>query len=480
LLLAVVTQGAVARAVRYALETSGSRGLEYLNPDALHVSTASLAVGAGLALVIGVLAGLLPLRVFARPDLSANLRGASAGGFQRRRAGGETARGLLVSAQLAFTLVLLAGTGLIGSSLAKLSEVETGLDNKDVLALRFDAGPGREELEARAFEREVLERIAALPGVAAAATAPCPPLSGACEVTGIRQIDDDPPVDFGYMEGILTYEVSADYFRALGVSVLEGRVLDGDIAGPEDPPLAVVSASAAEKHFGGSALGHRLSVTHELTEEMQAEIVGVVEDVRYGSLEEEVMPAVYFSRAQATPPYGTILVHTSGDPGALLEEVRAAVRTVDPSLALTDVTTLSALKAVATARTRVLLWLLLAFSAVGLLLSAVGIYGVVSYDVQRRTRETGLRLALGAPAADVLRSTLARPAIFAGVGSVLGVAGALLLTRQLRALLFQVQAGDPRVLAASAVVLLGVAVAAAWAPTRRALRVDPAQTLRGE
>jgi predicted lysophospholipase L1 biosynthesis ABC-type transport system permease subunit len=192
------------------------------------------------------------------------------------------------------------------------------------------------------------------------------------------------------------------------------------------------------------------------------------------------MPAVYFARAQSTPPSGTILVHTSGDPEALLDGVRAVVRAVDPSLALADVTTLSALEDVATARTRVLLWLLLAFSAVGLLLSAVGIYGVVSYDVQRRTRETGLRLALGAPAADVLRSTLARPAIFAGVGSALGVAGALVLTRQLRALLFQVEAGDPRIMAGSTLVLLGVAVAAAWVPTRRALKVDPAQTLRGE
>jgi predicted permease len=443
------------------------------------VKGAALAIGMGLSLAIGIAAGLVPLRAAARPDLGRDLKSSSAGGFQRRRALGENARGLLVSVQLALTLVLLAGGGLMASSFRNLSALDTGFARRNVLVARFDGGPGRSAEEARSFEADALARIRALPGVTLAATAPCPPLSGMCEVTGVRQIDSGPTVDFDRMESILTYEVSADYFRTLGVRVLEGRELPAALA-PGDPPVALVNEAAARTLFGGSAVGHHIAVTHALTEERQAEVIGVVEDVRYGGLADEVIPALYFSRAQALPGYGTLLVQTSDDPEALAEAVRAAVREVTPEIPLTDVTTLAELEAVASARTRVLLGLLAAYSVLGLLLSAVGIYGSVSFDVARRTRETGLRLALGASAAHVLRALVSRPAVFALGGGLLGLVGAALLTRQMGPLLFGVEPGDGRVLGAAALVLVTVAVGAAWRPTRRALSLDPAETLRGE
>jgi predicted permease len=478
-LLAMLGDGVIAWAVRYALETSGTRTLEFLNPDALVAGGGSLAVGMGLALGIGLIAGLFPLRAAARPDLGRELRSSSAGGFQRRGLASDTVRGVLVSAQLALTLVLLAGGGLMAASFSRLAGLETGFQNENVLVLRFDGGPGRSAAEARAFERDALARIRALPGVTLAATAPCPPLSGMCEVTGVRQVDSDPPLDFDRMESILTYEVSPEYFRTLGIRVLEGRELP-EALGPSDAPLAIVNQAAARKLFGGSGVGHRIAVTHALTEERQAEVVGVVEDVRYGGLEDEVIPTLYLSRGQATPGYGTLLVQTSRDPEDLIAAVQGAVREVNRDVPLTDVTTLAELKAVASARTRVLLGLLAAYSLLGLLLSAVGIYGAVSYDVARRTRETGLRLALGASATQVLRTVVSRPALFAAGGGLLGIAAAVLLTRQMGPLLFGVEPGDARVLGAAALVLVAVAVGAAWLPTRRALSLDPAETLRGE
>jgi hypothetical protein len=315
--------------------------------------------------------------------------------------------------------------------------------------------------------------------VCTVAFAPCPPLAGACEVTGVRRVGDGPLIDYGDMEGILTYEVSAGYFETLGVPVREGRVFD-DALGRDDPPLAVVNEAAARHLFGGAALGDRISVTHPLTDEVQAEVIGVVADVREGALETPVMPALYLPRAQAPRPYGALIVGVDGDPYAVLDGVRAASAALDPTLPLTDPTTVAELTAAATARTRVLVGLLAAFALLGLLLSAVGVYGVVSYDVLRRTREMGLRVALGASTGDVLRGVALRPALFAAAGVGVGVAAALLLTERASGLLYGVRAGDPRVLAAASAVLLLVTVIAAWLPARRALAVDPAETLRGD
>jgi predicted permease len=478
--LAWIAQGVVARAVRYALETSGTRTLQYLDPDRIGLDGAALATGCALALGVGLVAGLLALRTAVAPDLARDLKAGTAGGFVRLRGVRDTGRGLLVTAQVALTMVLLACAGLMASSFARLSRVPVGFQHRDVLVLRFDAGPSRSDQEAAAFDRDVLARVEALPGVLSAATALCPPLASACDLTGLRQIDEQPPVDYSGMESVLTSEISPDYFDALGVRVLAGRDLDPALR-PEAPPEAVVNETAARRYFGGSAVGHQIAVTHVLTEDgRRAEIVGVVEDVRYGTLEEEVLPAVYLSRRQAPRPFGTLLVRTSGDPERLVDAIRAEARDVDPALPLTDATTLGDLHATATARTRVLLGLLTAFSALGLLLSAVGIYGVVSFDVLRRRRDTGLRLALGASRAGVLRTVLIRPALFAAAGAAGGLVGSLLLTRHLGALLFQVEARDPRVLAGAALVLLLVAAAAAWRPTRTALNLQPAETLRAE
>jgi predicted permease len=479
LVLAFAGRDAVALAAGSALDLTGTRGIQFMSQDAIRVDVVVLAGGILVALLTGLLTGLLPARHVSRLDLGGDLRGgrATVGGIVGRDAG----RSALVAGQLALTLMLLAGAGLMAASLARLSAVDVGFTNDGVLAVAYDRGPGDTADQLRAFEATLLERAAALPGVHAAAISPCAPLAGRCEIVGLRQVDDQPPIDYGDMDvGLVAYAVSDAYFATLGIPLRAGRTFDG-ADGPGAPAVAVINEAAAAELFGdASVIGHRIGVTHDLTPEdgPLAEIVGIVADVPYGSLEEGVMPAIYFSRGQAPVAYGTLLLATSGDPYALVGATRELAARIESDMPLFRITTLGDLKKRATARTRVVLALLATFGATGLLMSAVGLYGIVSYSVVRRTREMGLRLALGAASRDVARLVLKAPALLALAGVVAGMAGAALLTRYLEALLFGVDASDPRILAAAATLLVGVALAAAWVPARLALRVDPASALR--
>jgi predicted permease len=469
----------VAEAVRGALDTVGTRWLQFVNPDALTVDRGVVAIGIAITVTMGLLLGLLPARTVSRPDLTRDLR-AGRSDVGARRDTLHIGRSVLVAAQLALSVVLVSGAGLMAASYARLSRVETGFSEENVLTVSFQRGPGPTSEQDRLFEEEALARLSALPGVVSVATAPCPPLTAACETVGVRQIDDQPPADFGDMESVILWEVSSDYFRTLGVRVIEGRVFSG-VDRQSTHPVAVLSESAARKFFPGtSPVGHRIAFTHELTTPQLAEIVGVVGDVRYGPLENDMTPAAYLSRQQAPSGYGTLFVNVRGDPLARVGDVRRELAAIAPDLPLTDVTTMAKRSARATARTRVVLSLFSAFAALGLLLSAVGLFGVVSYSVLRRTPEMGLRLALGAGNRSVLRLVMTPATVLAVVGSALGLLAAFVLTRYVRTLLFGVQPSDPRVLAGAAMILISVALLAAWLPARRATRIDPATALRGD
>jgi predicted permease len=468
----------VARAVRYALDTAGTRSIQFLEPASMGVDGAVVAMGIALALLTGLVFGLVPARSATRPDLTNDLRagGRAVGGRLRDRL--EAGRNLLVAGQLALTLILLAGTGLLAASYAGLAGIDRGFANEDVLTIRYERAPGQDPGDDLNFEHEFIERIQALPGVLDVAVAPCPPLAGQCEVRGLRRVDDGPVIDYGDMEGILNYSVSDDYFTTIGVVVREGRVF-----GPDDVlngvPAAIVNRAAASKYFPGqSALGHRLAVTDALTENQMAVIFGVVDDVRYAGLEEEAMPAVYFSRRQAPVSYGTLFVRTVGDPLGFVSAVRREAALLDNDMPLYDVTTLGELNALATARTRIVLGLFSAFALTGLLLAALGLYAVVSYAVIRRTREMGLRVALGAAGRDVMRLVIAPPVLLTIAGATIGIVSTVLLTPFVAALLYGVEPSDPRAIAGATVVLLIVAIAAALFPAWRATRVDPAVALR--
>ncbi len=479
--VALGAEGWVASSVRYALGTSGSRGLRFVDPDALQVDTTALVVGLGLALATGLVFGLLPAWSAATTHPAGDLRGHGGAALGRSRArAGDYGRVVLVTVQFALTLVLLAGAGLMGSSLARLDAVRAGFSNTSVFTVAYDRGPGPSADENRILVAALLERVRAMPGVLGAAVATCPPLAGRCEVLGLRQVDDQDPVDYSEMTGVLGYTATAGYFETLGVPVLEGRTFGSDdVAGGE--PVVVINETAARELFGGvSALGHRISVTHELTQDRLARVIGVVGDVRYAGLDEPAMAAVYLSERQAPMPYGTLFVHTEGDPYAVLGPLRSVTAELDPKLPLFGANTMADRHSAATARTRIILGLLVAFSLSGLALSALGLYGLVSQTVTRRTREIGLRVALGARRPEVVRMIVAGPALLALVSAVFGTIAAVVVTGRMHALLFGTAARDPRVLLGAATVLVVVGVCAAWFPAMRASAIAPLAALRAE
>jgi len=476
--LARAAERVVALAVSRSLDASGTRNLEFFDTASLAVDANVLTFGIGLALMTGLLSGLLPAGTSSRPDLARQLRSGDRSLGRHHAETADLSRGLLVAGQLALTLVLLAGAGLMGASLAGVAAIDPGFANERVLTLRFEHPPGPPPEHDLVFEHLLVERLSSLPGVESVAIGPCPPLTGACEVVGVRRVDDGPEVDYGDMEGIIANAVSEDYFGTLGIRLFEGRGLtSSDRAGSQ--PVVVVNEAAARKFFpGGSALGHEIAITAQLTADASAEVVGVVADVRYGRLDEPAMPALYYARQQDPPSYGTMYLLTSGDPHAIIDGVRREVAALEPDLPLYDVATMADRRALATARTRIVLGLLLAFGVTGLLLSSVGLYGTVAYSAIRRMREMGLRLALGAAKGDVLRLMLKQPALHVLLGAVLGVTAALVLTRHVDALLYEVDPGDPRILALATATLLLVVLVAAWIPAIRATRVDPATSLR--
>lgn len=479
ILVSILGTRGVASAVRYALDTAGTRNIQFIEPDAMNVDGTTIVIGIALALLTGLIFGLAPLRSGTRPDLTSDLRAGGRSVGSRLRGGLEAGRGLLVAGQLALTLVLLSGAGLMAASYAGLSGIDKGFTNENVLTLRFERGSGSAD-EVRQFEAQLMERVASLPSVSGIATAPCPPLAGRCEVVGLRRIDDGPLIDFGDMDGVLGYAISENYFSTIGTAVREGRAFSAGDA-PATAPVAIVNQAFAARYFPStSALGHRLAVTHELTAENMAEIIGVVDDVHYAGLEEDALPAVYFSRNQAPAPYGTLLVQTGVDPLSLVSDVRREAASLDADMPLYDVTTLGELTALATARTRIVLGLFTAFALAGLVLAALGLYAVVSYSVVRRTREMGLRVALGAARRDVLRLVVAPPVLLTLAGAALGVLGAAFLAPFVSALLYGIEPSDPRAVAGATLVMLIVAVAAALLPAWRATRVDPAHALRAD
>ena len=480
LLLAMIGSDIVPRAISYALETSGTRSLQYLATDAIAVDASVLAWGFALALLGGLAFGFLPARYAAKADVARALRAGGAGNTGARgRVGLGRARSVLVAAQLALTIVLLAGAGLMVESSRGLADVSLGFTHRNVMAISYDRGPGSSADENLAFETELLQRISALPGVLDVAVVPCAPLYGRCEVAGIRRVDDGPEIEYGDMEGILSYQISDDYFSTIGAAVLSGRTFMPADA-PGAAPMAIINETAQRRLFRRDALGHRISVTNELTAAQMATVVGVVADVRYGSLEEAIGPAVYFSARQDPRGYGTLLVRGSVPPLALASPVREIVSELSPDLPLTHLTTLAETVSAANARTRVVLWLLVAFAVSGLVLSGLGLYALVSYSVVRRTREVGVRMALGAGRPRVLTLVASGPVLVVVVGTAAGVVMALLLTGFLESLLFQVEPGDPLVLALSTGLLASVACVAAFLPARRATRVDPSVALRGD
>ena len=392
----------------------------------------------------------------------------------------------LVVAEVALALVLLIGAGLLLRSFARLTRVQPGFDPANVTTVSMSLSPsryGRPEALVR-FARDLRERAAALPGVAAAALTYGLPLGEAADQS-VWPEGRPQPVPGGREEAVV-YATTPGYLEAMRIALLRGRFFtegDGD-----DHPVCVIDDEFARKLFlSEEPLGRRL-IDAERGPGKGPEVVGVVGHVLQFGLDgagpvQLGMYLPYRATAQRMPRFAgslTLVVRTAGDPRALEPALREAVRAIDPAQPVFGVQTMEESVSRSLGDRRFSLSLLGAFAALAVVLALVGIYGVMSYSVSQRTREIGIRMALGAAQSHVLGLVVAQGAKLAALGVAIGITVALALSRVLRTLLFGVTATDPVTYAVIGIALAVVALGACWLPARRAARVDPAIALRAE
>jgi putative ABC transport system permease protein len=430
-----------------------------------------------VALGTGLLFGLVPALLATNTANEALREGGRHGSAPRSR----RVLGMLVVAEVALSLVLLTGAGLLIRSFVRLQNIDPGFQPDSVLTARVSVPSARYPTgnDSAAFFRNVLERIRQLPGVQSAAGISFLPLSGPGMATSFYRTDLPEPPD-GQQPITEVRPVTPNYFRTMGIAQLTGRdFTDADAAG--SPLVAVVSEGLVRRVFPGeNPLGKRLQVSIGPANGMDVEIVGVVGDVKFASLDAETRPAVYIPQPQLSIGMLTYVVRTTMDPLSLTNSVAAAVRSVDPELPLADVRTLDDVVDATLARARTVSVLLTSFAVIALVLAGVGVYGVMAYSVSQRTQEIGVRMALGATVESVFRLVLGQAMRLVLIGVVIGLVAAGVLSRLLETLLFETEPIDPATFALTALVLITVATLASYVPARRGTRIAPTDALRTE
>ena len=439
------------------------------------VDGAALAFTLVVSLAAGIGFGLVPALHVARGDLHEDLKeGARTAGGR----GGRT-RSLLVGAQVAVSLVLLVGAALLLKSFARLQGVELGFNPDHVLTARVTLGGERYEDPARQvrFFEDLTTRVQALPGVRAAGAINWLPLGGLRSATRMT-IEGEPTPAPGHEPGANVMAVDAGFFAAMEMPVLRGRGIEpGDRAGVAKS--VVVSESFVGRYLaGGDPLGRRIHM--EWGDTLVGTVVGVVSDIKHAGVDSAAAPTVYWALPQFPSNFMTLVVRTTDRPERLANAVVAQVRALDPEQPVADVKTFDEWLGGAVARRRFTLLLLGGFAGLALALTAIGLYGTTAYGVVQRTRELGIRSALGARRADLLWSVLGQALRVVGVGIAVGFVLALALSRLLSSLLFEVSATDPVVFVAITLLLVAVSAAAGLLPARRATRVDPMIAIRAE
>jgi predicted permease len=436
----------------------------------------ALAFAAGASLVSGLAAGTLPALRSGRGGLLMALREGergSASGHSRR-----LGMGLLVG-EAAVAVMLLVGAALLGRSFARLLNVDPGYDATQVLMARLYLPPQQQPGDAEErFAQAVLDRVRALPGVTAAGVSNMAPFVPASAVMSITLNGGPKPIT----ARTLSYVVTPGYADALSLRLREGRSFtESDVSAGVRP--TIVNEEFVRTHLkdGGVVAGRRF--THTMTgTTTQVEIIGVVANVLKDGLDAKPQPEMYNVPREAfgLPPGMNLAIRTAGDPLALVAPVRRAVRDINAAAAVDDVETLGSRVHASVSEPRFAMAVLIAFATLASLLAAVGLYGVLSYQVLQRRRELGVRAALGASRGSLIALVLRQGVIVAAAGIGLGLLGAAWLTQLMRGLLFGVTAYDAVAFATAPVMLLLVAVAATWIPARRAAAANPIDILRSE
>jgi predicted permease len=434
----------------------------------------------GTSVLTGILFGLAPAFQISRSDVQESLKESGRGTSGSKRH--NRLRNLLIIGEVALSVVLLAGAGLLFRSFLQLQSVNAGFTPQQVLTVRLTpSGPryGR-DADYMSFYSQVMERISALPGVQAVGAINTLPL-GKGPTAGIR-IEGAPPLTRDKWPSTNYRNVSSDYFRAMNIPVVQGRAFterDTENAAR----VMIVNQALVRRDFPNeNPVGKRINLggNNPDGQPIWWEIVGVAADVRNLELREEASPEFYLSALQDTWTGMSVVVRTAMEPASLAPEVRRIVAEVDKSAPVSEVKTMEHIVSEAVTQPRFNLFLLGLFGGIALLLSAAGIYGVTAYSVTQRTHEFGIRMALGAQVGDVLKMILGQGMLLIVAGIVVGLVASFVLTRLLKNLLFGVSVTDPLTFIAISLLLMLVALLACYIPARRATKVDPLVALRYE
>ena len=427
----------------------------------------------GLSIFTGVVFSLLPALQSSKPALVPSLKDdAKLGGFRRSRL-----RNSLVVAQVSLSLVLLVCAGLIVRSLQAAQKMRPGFDTQAAIAISFDVGlQGYEEAKGRAFHHQILERVRAVPGVRAAALTSNLPLALNYNSSSVY-LEGQPAVGSGRLPTCIPMSVSPGFFETMGIA-LRGR----DFAENEDKKearVAVVNETFAKRFFPGiDPIGKRFNFSGPKDPLWQ--IIGVCSDGKYNTLAETPQPAVFRPQFRDYDTVVTLVARTQGDPRSMIAPLRKEFQEMDPTLPLYDIKTLTEHMKIPLFPARMAANVLGSFGVLALVLAAIGIYGVMSYVVAGRTREIGLRMALGAQLRHVRQLILGQGMILASIGLGLGLVIVFILARFLTTMLYGVSPTDPITFIAITFLLAAVALVACYIPARRAARVDPMVALREE
>jgi putative ABC transport system permease protein len=445
--------------------------------SAIHLDLNVLAAIAIVLALLAVVIGLIPARgIRRRVVFSGALRGAtrvSSRGHARMRVA-------LVIGEVALALVLLTSAGLLAKSLRRLFAVDVGFDPSNLATMIIESSGARYATDAAAldFRRRAVEAVREVPGVISAGASTTIPLSGAIDRFGIVA-EGKPLANPALAPPATGYRVSGDYIKTLKIRLLAGRDFDvGDMRDSAESVVVVSKSLAAALWGSGSPIGKRIEVPNARAK--YSRVIGVATDVRHASLDSDDSRAFYIlESAWSWANSDAVLVARTRDGSkATVDAVRKAVAAIDPSQPITNVRSMDAVVASSAAQRQIALTLFAAFAMLAVVLASAGIYGVLSGSVAERTREIGLRSALGASPADLLRLVLGRGAMLAGFGVVIGVSGSFVVTRYLRSLLFGIAPTDVSVFLAASVVLFAIAIVACLVPARRAVRIDPMVALR--
>ena len=425
--------------------------------------------------------GLLPALQITRSRISDSLREAGAASASTGHRGRRLRNGLVIT-ELALSLILLVTAGLMIRSLGQIGQRGAGIAIKSRLSFAVNPPRARypEKVLRDTFFEDLVERLRALPQVRRVSAAASLPLgAGGSTVNRVHLIENHPEPPDGPEHSAAWNVVAPDYFRTIGISLIRGRSFtNSDNA--DAPPVIIINQTLAESMFPDqNPIGQRIRSWRD--ENLLREIVGVVSSVRYDGMAEALRPMVYVPYQQVGwPNLQKVVLHTMGDPVHLAAAIRSEVWNQDDKLPVTQILTLEEIAAASVTRERYLTWVLSGFSSLALILAALGLYGVVSYSISQRTREIGIRMALGAQVGDVQRLVMRQGLILALVGSGVGLLVVLSLSRVLSGLLIEVSATDPTTYIGVTGLLMAVTLLATLGPAWRAARVAPLEALRHE